>query len=59
MGTKLRNQQVVLRKYGQQLHSQENSGQRDRRAQAAEQHLVAQEMLKTSKEKPQLEMRSN
>lgn len=59
MGAKVSNQLVVLSKYGQQLHSQKNSVQRDRRAQAVEQHLVAQEVLKTSKEKSQLEMGSD
>lgn len=53
------NQLVVLSKYGQQLHSQKNSVQRDRWAQAVEQHLLAQEVLKTSKEKSQLEMGSD
>lgn len=53
------NQQVVLCKYGQQLHGQKNCVQRDGRAQDTEQHLVAQEVLKTCKEKSQLQMGSD
>ena len=59
MGAKVSNQLVVLSKYGQQLHSQKNSVQRDRWAQAVEQHLVALAMLKRSTAKAQLEMRSD